>query len=237
MLKLSFHEGVTWDTLNMCAYGMCDPASHLYYLNAITLLHNVPAGALDPIFRRCPNSESGSEVHQHQKIEKSVPGYGDRAALSQIYPMPFCRKLVKLIDPFLHFYSRPAASPKQTSLLCDLLDMADLTLQETKLLAKWSETETVAECCLSHVSDCLAVAKQVAPVPVYDGKCKLLMDRINALLRALRGVCTMLRQKRTKTWRNWLDTCVRITFRCNTLKLLSRSSWDFRRGVVSILCV
>ena len=91
----------------------------------------------------------------------------DRAALSQIYPMPFCRKLVKLIDTFLHNYSRPATSPKQTSLLCDLLDMADLTPEETRKLADWSEREVVAECSLSHVSDCFAVQQQVAPVPVY----------------------------------------------------------------------
>ena len=50
MVKLSSCEGVTWDTLNMCAYGMQDPVSNLYYLKAVTLMHNFPPGALDPIF-------------------------------------------------------------------------------------------------------------------------------------------------------------------------------------------
>lgn len=37
------------------------------------------------------------------------------------------------------------------------------------------------ECCLSRVSDILSLQQQVKPVPVYDEKCKLLMNRINAL--------------------------------------------------------
>ena len=181
MLKLFSRAGVTWDTLNMCAYGMQDPVSGLYYQKAVTLLHNFPSGAIDPIFVRCPNLEKGFEEHQHQKIEKSAPGHGDRAALSQIYPMKFCRRLSKLIDTFLHNRSRPSASPCHNSLLCDLLDLADLTLSETKQLADWSELDIIDECCLSRVSDLGSLQLQVKPVPVYDEKCKLLMNRINAL--------------------------------------------------------
>ena len=96
--------------------------------------------------------------------------------------MPFCRKLTKLIEAYLRGHSRPSASPKHTSLISDILDLADLNLSETKALAAWSENDVTEERCLSRVSDCLAVQTQVTPLPVYDEKCKLLMNRINACL-------------------------------------------------------
>ena len=79
------------------------------------------------------------------------------------------------------------------SLLSDLLDLADMTLAETKQLAEWSEKDILAECCLSRVSDFQSLQQQVQPLPVYDEKCKLLMNRVNAMPKGFESILQTLR--------------------------------------------
>ena len=145
-INLAERPGVSHNTLNMCAYGMKDPVSDLYYLKAVTLLHNFPKGSLDPIFRRCPNMETSSHVHDHQKVHQNVAGHGTRASLSQIYPVKFCRKLARLIDNHDQNRHRPLNSCVQTSLMSTIVDDADLSLEELQCLASWSDNDYPESC-------------------------------------------------------------------------------------------
>ena len=62
MLHFGSQEGVTWDTLSMCAFGMKDLASGSgnSCLKAVSPLQNFPLGTMHPILRRCPNKDMPS---------------------------------------------------------------------------------------------------------------------------------------------------------------------------------
>ena len=101
------HPQVTWDTLDMCAYGMKDPNGYYYYKPA-SLLHSFPAGTLDPVFKRCPN-KLGRASHIHQQLEGSAPGHGSRTKLAQVYPYRFCSQLIRSLISYGNLRSlRPA---------------------------------------------------------------------------------------------------------------------------------
>ena len=45
---LNLHHA-TWDSLDMCMYGLYDPASGLPYMKSMSLFHNCPQDSLTPI--------------------------------------------------------------------------------------------------------------------------------------------------------------------------------------------
>ena len=100
------------NSLNMCAFGLKDPASGLYYKKGMYLMHNFPEGAIAPLFRKC------KQDHEHQTIEGSAKGGGSRSSLSEVYPHRFCRLLARLLNKFLYGQSHTRTS----SLLVDVLD-------------------------------------------------------------------------------------------------------------------
>ena len=53
MQRLAATSSVTWDTLNMCAFGMKDTASKLPFKKAVSLMHNLDPAVLTPLFRKC----------------------------------------------------------------------------------------------------------------------------------------------------------------------------------------
>ena len=81
----------------MCvACGMKDPNGYFYY-KPTSLLHSVPDGTLDPVFKRCPGKLGGAS-HQHQHLEGSSAGYGSRTKLAQVYPYRFCSQLIRSLS-------------------------------------------------------------------------------------------------------------------------------------------
>eukprot|EP00435_Cladocopium_sp_Y103_P076085 s7_g76.t1 len=120
--RLLMKHGVTWGTLDMCAFGMRDPNGYYYY-KPTSLLHNFPDGTLDPVFKRCTNKLGGDNQHVHQQLEGNAPGYGSRTKLAQVYPYRFCSTLIRGILPLGN--SR-TLNPIQTSLVVELLDCLEL---------------------------------------------------------------------------------------------------------------
>jgi len=118
-VDLLSRDDVSYGQLDMCAYGMKDPVSHDYYYKPTCLVHNFPLGALDPVFRRCPNRTSGKLKHQHERIEGWCKGHGRRSSLAQVYPYAFCKRLSHCISTFLQV--KP--NDKHSFLISDLLDM------------------------------------------------------------------------------------------------------------------
>ena len=53
ILRLAQESHVTWQLLNMCAFGLKDPTSGLHYRKGMYLMHNFPEGAIAPLFRLC----------------------------------------------------------------------------------------------------------------------------------------------------------------------------------------
>ena len=103
LLRLAQELNVTWDLLNMCAFGLKDPESGLYYKKGMYLMHNFPAGVLSPLFRKC------NQDHEHQVIEGSVKGKS-RASISEVYPNRFCRLLARLLNKFFYGHSHTRTS-------------------------------------------------------------------------------------------------------------------------------
>ena len=114
-------EGVSYDNLDFCAYGLTDPAAtNLYYRKATCLLHNFPQDVLTPIFRKCPNRLSDSRKHhEHQPVEGAAPGYGARSKISQIYPYRFCKSFADILTRFL----KKPRRDQSTFLIEDILEL------------------------------------------------------------------------------------------------------------------
>ena len=80
---LKYQKSVTWDTFNMCAFGMTDPNGYYYY-KPTSLMHNVDPKVLFPVFKRCPNLKctdgrsAPKQGHRHEPLEGSWPGFGSR---------------------------------------------------------------------------------------------------------------------------------------------------------------
>ena len=101
---MNYHQSVTWDTLNMCAFGMRDPNGYYYY-KPTSLMHNLDPKIMKPVFKRCPNLKKPGDVrapkprHYHEPLEGSASGHGSRTKLAQIYPYRFCQTLVDALVP------------------------------------------------------------------------------------------------------------------------------------------
>ena len=91
--RLLMKQAVTYGTLDMRAFGMRDPNGYYYY-KPTSLLHSFPHGTLDPVCKRCSNKSNVGNLHQHQPLEGSAPGYGSRTKLAQVYPYKFCSVLI-----------------------------------------------------------------------------------------------------------------------------------------------
>eukprot|EP00438_Fugacium_kawagutii_P016051 Skav221531 [mRNA] locus=scaffold1813:43:5619:- [translate_table: standard] len=163
-------NSVTWDTLDMCAFGMRDPNGYYYY-KPTSLLHNLPSEVIGPVFKRCTN-KSSAKKHWHQPIEGSAPGYGSRTKLAQVYPYRFCSALIRSILPL----GRTACLlTNMSGLVMDLFE--DFSIKElsdinTSLLAQ----EAVSE----HTSFSVLTDKNTS-LPVRDHFNKRTLNKINAL--------------------------------------------------------
>ena len=100
MQNLCLQHGVTYDNLDMCAYGARDPVSHKLHLKPTSLHHNLPPNALMPIFKRCANRYL-SKKHEHEPLEGNAKGYGSRPHLAQIYLCFFCKTLASCVAQML----------------------------------------------------------------------------------------------------------------------------------------
>ena len=75
MKMLAQQFGVTWDTLDMCRFGLCDPVTKELMRKATSLMHNFPSGVLNPLFKRCKNREIPNH-HTRRQIQGHCPGHG-----------------------------------------------------------------------------------------------------------------------------------------------------------------
>ena len=171
-LDLMKQEGVTYDNLDFCAYGLKDPvATNLYYQKATSLLHNFPADSLSPLFQRCPNRPSGKgRKHEHQPVEGAAPGHGPRSKISQVYPYRFCKTFAEVAHRFL---GRRFVD-KSTFLLEDILELA-FANSEDESLAMLSSLHN-SESHQGDVSSCLKT-----DLHVTNDSIKTLMNHVNAL--------------------------------------------------------
>jgi hypothetical protein len=108
MAELSALAEVSWDSLDMCCYGLRDPLSKQPYKKSMCLMHNLPPDAIAPVFRKCRHQ------HTHQKIEGYCKGYGSRSYLPQIYMWAFCNQLSRCLADFLDSPSHPTAALADT---------------------------------------------------------------------------------------------------------------------------
>jgi len=179
-------KGVDYGTLNFCAFGMRDPVSGKYYKKGTSLLHNFPAGTLDPIFKLCPNTV-GRKVHEHETCEGHAKGHGSRTKLSQIYPYKFCEQLSDIMG--IHLGAKVL---NVDSLLIN--DILDASLSDSELGSvhrHFSEalyTESLAPCqvtpehetSLSHGN---LLSTMLSPLPVKTYATKQLMTAVNSLAK------------------------------------------------------
>ena len=160
-------EGVTYGDLDFCAFGMTDPANNLYYRKSTSLLHNMPPSAVTPLFKLCPN-KTGGRSHEHQPVEGSAPGYGQRSKISQVYPYRFC----KLFADVLRLFLRKPARDVSTFLIEDILDLTfnhDDSLEAVAALANLQDIE-------GDISTALSTT-----IRVTDQNTKDLINAVNAL--------------------------------------------------------
>ena len=87
MTSLSKSADVTYTIFDHCQFGMVDPVSKKFYKKGTCLMHNFPEHSLAPIARRCTGN------HQHQSVEGTIPGLGNRSKLTQVYTFNFCKRL------------------------------------------------------------------------------------------------------------------------------------------------
>ena len=119
--KLLKEYDVDWDTLHMCAFGMKDPKGYYYY-KPTSLIFNVPRDVTQVIFKTCPNRNSGKQHHQHETVMGSVPGYGSRSKLAQVYPYRFCKTLVVSLAHYLNRWQYGRSNMVVEDLLSELSD-------------------------------------------------------------------------------------------------------------------
>ena len=129
ILRLAQERNATWDLLNLCAFGLKDPETGLYYQKGLYLMHNFPAGVLTPLFRKC------KQDHEHQVLEGSVEGKS-RASISEVYPQRFCRLLARLLHKFLYGHSHTRTS----AFLIDVLYSVSLTDAEQNALSYFGQS-------------------------------------------------------------------------------------------------
>jgi len=126
MSELAALADVSWDSLDMCCYGLKDPQSNMPYKKSMCLLHNLPDESLTPVFKKCKHQ------HVHQKIEGYCKGYGSRSYLSQIYPWQFCNQLARCLVEFIAKPWYPIPSPAESMLIHDLFE--DTSIEDLKSL-------------------------------------------------------------------------------------------------------
>ena len=164
-------HGVTWNTLDMCAYGMRHPNGS-YYHKPTSLLHNFPDGILDPVFKKCPNKWSNKH-RTHQPVEGSAPGHGSRTKLAQIYPYRFCSAIIRSIFPLGQVRSLLTI---QSSLLMDILEsFSEKELED--LHSQMTQYDDIPE----HTSYSVITDKTTS-VPASDFFSKRALNKINSMV-------------------------------------------------------
>ena len=96
--------GVARVNTHVCCFGMIDPVSGLSMRKSISLLSNLPNELKEDVIKVCKRD------HDHQTIVGSSRGFGIRAVMSQVYPMPFCKAMAKTLSRMLHS-SKATAAP------------------------------------------------------------------------------------------------------------------------------
>ena len=189
---MNYHQSVTWDTLNMCAFGMRDPNGYYYY-KPTSLMHNLDPKVMKPVFKRCPNLKKPGDVkapkprHYHEPLEGSASGHGSRTKLAQIYPYRFCQTLVDALVPL----GNTRVLCTSSSLLCADL-FIDLSVQELKELSfTLSESESFEFPCFLETETFqiqsvrqTKAAYTLDALPVQDYHTRRAINKINSLPHA-----------------------------------------------------
>ena len=100
IMDLMKHAQVTWNNLDLCAFGLRDPDTKLRSLKLTSLTHNLPKEVMRPIFRRCSNYLN-KEKHLHQPLEGNTKSQGSHTKLAQTYPFSFCQEMPHILLRFL----------------------------------------------------------------------------------------------------------------------------------------
>ena len=195
-------EGVTYDNLDFCAYGLTDPvATNLYYRKSTSLLHNFPPDVLTPLFKTCPNRTSDSgKHHEHQPVEGAAPGHGPRSKISQVYPYRFCKTFADLLSRHL----KKPRRDQSTFLIEDILDIAfdedtPESLERLSVLATMTTFEGDVSTSLNtslHVSD-QSIKDLMNLVNSLPARSEFILHEQQQLpiVQRLTPMCLQLRQK------------------------------------------
>ena len=133
MLKLSQLQDVHFLLFDHCQFGMKDPVSEKFYKKGTYLMHNFPETDLAPIARRCNGS------HQHQPVEGTIPGLGNRSKLTQVYTFGFCKRLASCFKNTLNIKTKT----RQSFLLSDLFDLGEFSNDSINTLLQATEQQDV----------------------------------------------------------------------------------------------
>ena len=88
---------------HMCCFGLVDPVSGLPMRKSMSLLSNISRELEEDVIKMCKRD------HEHQTVVGSSRGFGSRAIISQVYPLPFCRAVAKTLLRLLHANESTAA--------------------------------------------------------------------------------------------------------------------------------
>ena len=75
----------------------------------MSLLSNISHEFTEDVMRKCKRD------HEHQTIIGSTRGFGSRAIVSQVYPMPFCKAVAETVHRLL--YAGDVAAPSMGDLV------------------------------------------------------------------------------------------------------------------------
>ena len=177
LCRLLGQSNVTWDSLDMCFFGMKDPRGY-YYMKPTSLMHNFGDGPLRPVFKKCLNRTGGAEhwgeywFHVHHPLEGNAKGYGSRTKLAQVYPCRFCSTLIRSMLPL---GSLRSLMPAETVFLIDCLDeFSEKELDTLRNDLDYSQS-------MSEYEVFSTSAESKTPLPVIDYYSKRTLNRINAL--------------------------------------------------------
>ncbi len=133
VLRLSKHQDVSFLLFDHCQFGMKDPITNNYYKKGTYLMHNFHFSDLSPIARKCTGN------HKHQSVEGTIPGFGNRSKLTQVYTFNFCKRLASCLRQLQPIKPRN----RQSFLLEDLLDLGQFTERSVCHLCSLSEQPDV----------------------------------------------------------------------------------------------
>ena len=170
MLRLQSQSSVNYLVFDHCEFGMRDPVSKKYYKKGTCLLHNFSDGVLSPLERRC------SGKHQHEPVEGSLAGYGNRSKLSQVYTFSFCKRVASCLQRFLN----TPCGTRQSYLVSDLLEIGGFTDENIQYLCGLCQQHDVLVG-TGNCVDALSTVVDQLPALTTDTDTRQRMTVVNAL--------------------------------------------------------